>query len=185
MEFTSALKEEHGLIERILGVLTESAKKIQEKDGGDKFEPDSFRRGMDLIMDFGIKCHMKKEDILIYELKDRVKDITRVEHLLEEHNYIGMFVNSISRAIDVLSISGSEAERKKARLETLQNFREYSELVRHHMAMVDGELFPMCEDLLSDREKEKLLEKFEGVDDECAGMKEKAISEAVRLEGDA
>ncbi len=182
MEFTKALKGEHRLIERILATLTESAKKLQENDYGDKFEPKLFRRGMDLIMDFGIKCHMKKEDILISEIKDRAKDITVVEHLLEEHNYIGMFVNSISRAIDVLSISGSEAERRKARLETLQNFKEYSELVRHHIAMVDGEFFPLCEEILSDGEKEKLLEKFKEVEAGCTGMKKKAVSETGKLE---
>lgn len=183
MEVTKALKEEHRLIERVLATLTASAKKLHENDGGDEFEPDTFGRGMDLIMGFGIKCHMKKENILIAEINGRTGDMTRVEHLLEEHNYIGMFVNSISRAIDALSVSGSdEAEKRKARLETLQNFREYSELVRHHIAMVDGEFFPMCEELLSDEEKKKLLLLFEAVEKDCGGVGEKTASELERLE---
>ncbi len=189
MEFTKALKEEHRLIERILAALTSSAKQqlheCDDYDAAGKFDPKLFRQGMDLIMDFGIKCHMKKEDILISEINGRAeKDMAIVEHLLEEHNYIGMFVNSISRAIDVLSMGGSDDEEKRKRkLETLQNFTEYSELVRHHMSMVDCKLFPMCEKAFSDKEKKVLLEKFKEVDGACNRAKlGKTSSEVKKLE---
>lgn len=187
MEFTKALKAEHRLIERILAALTSSAKQqLHECDAEGRFDPKLFRCGMDLIMDFCIKCHMKKEDILIYEINGRAKKDMAivVEHLLEEHNYIGMFVNSISRAIDVLSMGGSGEEKRKGRLETLQNFMEYSELVRHHMSMVDGKLFPMCEKAFSDKEKKVLLEKFKEVDDACNRAKlGRTSSEVKKLEG--
>jgi len=189
MEFTKALKAEHMLIERILAALTSSAKQqLHECDAGnDRFDPKVFRCGMDLIMDFCIKCHMKKEDILISEINGRAeKDRAIVEHLLEEHNYIGMFVNSISRAIDVLSLMGGsgDEEKRKGRLETLQNFMEYSELVRHHMSMVDGKLFPMCEKAFSDKEKKVLLEKFKEVDGACNRAKlGRPLSEVKKLEG--
>lgn len=189
VEVTKRLKEEHRLIERILAALTSSAKQqLHECDDyadDDRFDPKLFRQGMDLIMDFGIKCHMKKEDILIYEINGRAKkDIAIVEHLLEEHNYIGMFMNSISRAIDVLSMGGSGEEKRKGRLETLRNFMEYSELVRHYMSMVDGKLFPMCEKAFSDKEKKVLLEKFKEVDGACNRAKlGRTSSEVKKLEG--
>lgn len=191
MEFTKALKAEHRLIERILAALTSSAKQqlheCDDYDAAGKFDPELFRCGMDLIMDFCIKCHMKKEDILIYEINGRAKKDMAivVEHLLEEHNYIGMFVNSISRAIDVLSMSGSgDEEKRKREIETLQNFTEYSELVRHHMSMVDSKLFPMCEKAFSDKEKEVLFEKFKEVDGVCNRAKPgRTSSEVKKLEG--
>lgn len=190
VEVTKHLKGEHRLIERILAALTSSAKQLHECDDyadDDRFDPKLFRRGLDLMMDFGIKCHMKKEDLLIYEINGRAKKDMAivVEHLLEEHNYIGMFVNSISRAIDVLSMGGSgDEEKRKGRLETLQNFTEYSELVRHHMSMVDGKLFPMCEKAFSDKEKKVLLEKFKEVDGACNRAKlERTSSEVKKLEG--
>ncbi len=181
MEVTKELKDEHRAIERVLAVLMASTEHLRKGRIVDRKIPDG---GADFFTGFVEKCHHKKEErVLFPAVKDRLTDpILTVDHLFYEHKQCVGLVKELAKATGTLYGKGSKRSRANAIIKVVETIRALSELMRHHIAMEDGEFFPMCEELLSEEEKEKVSQKFAQVEQEQEGGHEKYISLVGELE---
>lgn len=172
---TQELKDEHRVIERMLAVLMASTEHLRRGRIVDRKIPDG---GVDFFTDFVEKCHHKKEEgVLFPAVKGLITDPTlTTDHLIYEHKQGRSLVKELAKATGTLYGKGSKRSRANAIIKVVESIRALSELQRHHIAMEDGEFFPMCEDLLSDEEKEKVSQKFAQVEQEQEGVHEKYLS---------
>lgn len=177
---TQELKDEHRAIERMLAVLMASTEQLRKGKIVDRKIPDG---GVDFFTGFLEKCHHKKEEwVLFPEVGKRIKDLTLIAHLLQEHRQCRTLAKELAKATGTLYGNGSKRSRANAIIKVVETIRALSELLRHHIAMEDGEFFPMCEEILSEGEKEKVSQKFAQVEQEQEGVHEKYLSLIGELE---
>lgn len=177
---TQELKDEHRVIERLLAILLASAEPLRKGKPIDRRIVDG---GVDFITNFIENCHHKKEEgVLFPAVKSRVKDPTlTVDHLLEEHKDGKKLAKELAKAAKTFYGNGGKRTRANALIKVVENIRAFSELLRHHIAMEDGEFFPMCEEILSEAEKKTVSEKFKEVET-GNGVHEKYVSLIKELE---
>ncbi len=91
-------------------------------------------------------------------------------------------MKELAKATGTLYGNGSKRSRANAIIKVVETIRALSELLQHHIAMEDGEFFPMCEEILSDEEKGDVSQKFAQVEHEQKGVHEKYVSLVGELE---
>ncbi len=145
------LIEEHEIILKAVEVLKQATAKIKNKE---EIPGGFYERLLDIIANFADKCHHGKEETALFPLIEQ-KDADQAKSisvLLEEHQQGRRYIAGLREAL-----SGNEMQGK------IENADGYARLLILHIQRESG-LFPFWMEMLSDGEKEDLLEKFEEIE---------------------
>lgn len=173
---TEALKHDHRVIERVLGVVEKFA------EGSADVSLEVWSKAVDFIRGFADQCHhLKEERILFPALEERgiPRDGGPIGMMLMEHEEARGYVRSMVAA---LAQSGEDPEEAKVAL--LENARAYLRLLRQHILKEDEVLFNMADEVLTPEDQRKLLSEFEEHEAKeiGAGVHEKYLKIAKELE---
>lgn len=115
--------------------------------------------------------HRKEEDFLFPKMCQKNEMLTDgiIKELLENHSDFRTQIGKIRESLD-------RRDYKNADL----LLREYAENLLNHIAVENGELFHIAEELFSNEELEKIYFRFEDIDNEL-GLKEKEDMEKLHL----
>lgn len=159
------LKEEHNLIINALNIL-ESFTKLDLK----KVLVSDVKRLLEFFSQFADKCHHAKEEDLLFPLAEKKgiqKEGGPIGVMLIEHDEGRKLRKSMTAQTNNLN-------------KTFNRFRKSAEdfiiLLKGHIEKEDNVLYPMIDSILSEKEKEKLLEEFEKIEEKTGkGVHEKYV----------
>ena len=174
---TEALKQEHRIIEKVLGAL----EKLTQSRGD--IQLDLWEKAIDFIRNFADKCHHLKEEGLLFPALEEhgiPREGGPVGMMLFEHEEGRGYVKAM-----VTALSHAKQDPQAARTELFQNAGAYLHLLREHIAKEDQILFDMADSALTPEEQKKLLKEFDEHEERelGAGIHEKYLAIAKELEG--
>ena len=173
---TEALKQEHRIIERVLGAL----EKLTQSRGDIQLE--LWEKAIDFIRNFADKCHHLKEEGLLFPTLEEhgiPREGGPIGMMLFEHEEGRGYVRAMAAA---LSLAKRDPQAAKTTL--VENARAYLRLLREHIAKEDQVLFEMVDAALTPEEQKKLLKEFDEHEEKelGAGVHEKYLAIAKELE---
>ena len=160
MYASDILKGEHRVIERMLNVL--------RKILGKEIPIDTINKCLDFIKVFTDKCHHGKEEDILFpalEAKGIPREGGPIGIMLSEHEQGRRYVKAISEAIDLYRRCVEEARER-----IYENINSYINLLTQHIQKEDNILFPMANTVLNVEENRKIIEDFEGIEEERIGV---------------
>ncbi len=160
---TEQLKQDHQEIMRFLAVLEYIGKQIKE---GKVFPAELYFRFIDFMYDFINKCHHSKEEKYYFPIVENHGIATRgfIEKLLEDHEHGRHYIPNFEETAHRIE----SGDRAAADL-IPQIANNYVTLFRPHTLKEDNVLFKAAEQTLSSREKEKLHDQFEEIEEKQLG----------------
>lgn len=162
MKPTEELKDEHRLIERMLGIVASAADRV---DRGQEVDPELFRGAAEFFREFADKCHHAKEERLLFEKmveRGMPSESGPIAVMLHEHEDGRAHVRSIGEL-------AKEKQGESVRRELVRHLREYVDLLTQHIQKEDSILYPMADDLLTPEDIEFLEEGFREVEEKVVG----------------
>lgn len=158
MQATEMLKAEHGVIERVLDLLTKAVERVEAGQSlPEGFAPWS----VEFVRHFADHCHHGKEEDVLFPLLEQ-RGIPRqggpVGVMLAEHEQ----GRDCVRRMDEAAQQHDHAAFAKAAA-------EYVALLEQHITKENTVLFPMADRCISDEDDAKLVEQFEAVEREKGG----------------
>jgi hemerythrin-like domain-containing protein len=179
MKATDILIEEHRVIERVLTTLETGATLLE---AGQPVRPEFFLQAADFVKGFADGCHHQKEEGVLF--KAMVENGIPVEGgpigvMLSEHEMGRAYTRAMRAAAERF-----QAGDESARLDIVQNARNYTALLRQHIYKEDNVLFPMADRVLPPSQQENVWQGFETVEHEETGegVHEKYLALAEALE---
>lgn len=173
---TDALKADHRVIERVLGVL--------EKLTRSPAVPlEVWEKAVDFIRHFADRCHhLKEEKILFPALEGRGVPVQGgpIGMMLFEHEEGRAYVKGMLEALEF-----AKEDPQAATPALIENAGAYLRLLRQHINKEDDILFEMADEALTSEEQKNLLREFEEheMKEIGPGVHEKYLKIAEELEG--
>lgn len=165
MRPTEELRTEHRAIERMLAVLEEAARRLEE---GQRPPADLFRRAVDFVRNFADRCHHGKEEQNLFPRLEAA-GVPRAGGplgvMLHEHDLGREHVGAIAGAVDAYEAGDASAASTIAR-----HALAYVQLLRQHIDKEDNVLFPMADSVLSPQDQRELEAAFQRVEREVMGL---------------
>jgi hemerythrin-like domain-containing protein len=174
---TEDLMREHGVLDRILLVYEESARRMEVQQ---PFPVEALASGADLLRRFIGQYHEKlEEDFLFTRLEKANTLVPLVATLRRQHVAGRALTDTIVRVATAANIQ-NPAERAKL----LDAMRSFIRMYRPHAAREDTVLFPAFRKLVTEKELEALGEMFERTEHELFGSEgfEGIVKRVVELE---
>ena len=165
------LMQEHGVLERILLIYDETARRIEH---GEQADPKLAGDAAGIVKRFVEDYHEKLEEQFVFpRLQAAHRETGLVEVLLHQHQR-GREVTD-----DVIRRAGAAADPELARV-----LRSFVRMYRPHMAREDTVLFPAFRDVVGRAGYGELGEQFEDKEHELFGEHgfENTVAEVARLE---
>lgn len=152
-ETSKILSEEHENILTVVSALELEAGQLKDKQIDTAF----FTNVLDFIINYADRFHhAKEEDILFKEFNKCAEEgyvhCNPVGQMLSEHNEGRKYVRAMEAGLN---------EKNKNRLS--EGARGYIQLIREHIFKEDNILYPMADDVLSDKVQKAMLEKFKKI----------------------
>ncbi|MBS3113201.1 hemerythrin domain-containing protein [Candidatus Woesearchaeota archaeon] len=168
---TKILIEEHKHILKVVIALKKESKKIKS---GEKVNPKFFEKAIDFIKNYADKYHhAKEEEILFIELKkdDVQMHCNPMDQMLYEHeqgrDYVKMMVEGLKSNNPDLIMEGADG---------------YSTLLEEHIFKEDNILYPMADDVLTEKAQKMMLKQAQDVaEHKYKGASEKYLKLAEEL----
>jgi len=164
MKATADLKEEHGGVKVMLGIL---GKVCDGLEAGKGVDPQHLDQILEFLMVFVDRCHHSKEEGYLFPSLERAgvsKEGGPIGVMLLEHRKGREFVSGMNEAL-----AGVKRGERHAVALFVQNAREYGELLLMHIDKEDNVLYPMADALLSEDKDLELVKDFERVEEERVG----------------
>jgi hemerythrin-like domain-containing protein len=165
------LMQEHGVLERILLIYDEAARRIDAKES---FDLSVVKSSADIVKRFIENYHEKNEEQFVFpRLQAAAREVDLVTVLLLQHKR-GREVTD-----DILRRSAASATPELA-----QALRSFTRMYRPHAAREDTVLFPAFRDVMGRDAYRELGEQFEDKEHELIGEHgfENTVAEVARLE---
>ncbi|HVZ32293.1 MAG TPA: hemerythrin domain-containing protein [Polyangiaceae bacterium] len=165
------LMQEHGVLERILLIYDEAARRIDAKES---FDLSVVKSSADIVKRFIENYHEKNEEQFVFpRLQAAGREVDLVTVLLLQHKR-GREVTD-----DILRRSATSATPELA-----QALRSFTRMYRPHAAREDTVLFPAFRDVMGRDAYRELGEQFEDKEHELIGEHgfENTVAEVARLE---
>ncbi len=175
---TEALKQDHRVIEKVLGAL----EWLNEHSGVHSME--TWKKTVDFIRNFADRCHHLKEEKLFFPaLEERgiPNEGGPIGMMLMEHEEGRGYVRAMAAALD-----GWEKGQEASQAVVIENARAYVRLLREHIQKENEILFHMADEVLTQGDQELLLRQFEEREAKeiGTGVYEKYLKIAEELEND-
>lgn len=158
------LEEEHKNILKLIEILE---RKITDISNEKKINKEFLEKSIYFIRNYADKIHhAKEEDILFVEFEKNLANAhcNPVQQMLVEHN-IGR--DAIKKA--------EEGIKEKNNKKVIAGFEEYINLLKEHIFKEDNILYPMCDEVIDDKTKKKMLEDFKKADKRSEKEREKCL----------
>ncbi len=175
MKPTDVLKHEHRIIERMLKVLERACEKFER---GEAVPLSIFHEGVNFVRTFADQCHHRKEENTLFPVLEQ-NGIPRegpIGVMLVEHDQGRGYIRELSNALQQLEKGDASAKQK-----VLDNTRAYIQLLNGHIWKEDNVLFMMADQVLSEADQERLMEKFEEVEKEMGEGTHQAFEQKVAI----
>jgi len=160
---TEDLMREHGLLNRILLIYEEIARRLDNNETPLK----ALGQAASIIQDFIENYHEKLEENYLFPLFEKnKKHVPLIKTLRQQHTAgraITAKLKDIAQSEDILD--------KKTKKYAITLIKKFVRMYRPHEAQEDTILFPEVRSLISKKEFEKLSEKFEDMEHELFGKK--------------
>ena len=181
---TDILKNDHRVIERVLGALEMGAARLRS---GHPVRPGFFLDAADFIRSFADGWHHSKEERVLFPemiASGLPDDGGPIAVMLSDHERGRQLAAGMREAAEQLAGGDGSAVDGLAR-----NSEEYVALMREHIAKEDGVLFPMADQMYPAAEQEALAEAFgriereevgDAVHQRYLGVAEALVAEAAR-----
>jgi len=154
MKFIQILKKEH---ENILKLADAMEKECEVIASGKKINKKFFEEAVWFIKNYADKFHHSKEEEILF--KEMLNDSAQknlhcnpIEQMLYEHNLGRNFVKDLENGL-----------KTKNKEKIIENAKAYAQLIRDHIFKEDNILYPMAENILNNKTKKLILEKFEKI----------------------
>jgi hemerythrin-like domain-containing protein len=165
MSATDILRKEHDAILKMLDATDAVGQKLVL---GEKVTPDTLNGILEFFRLFADRCHHCKEEDLLFPLLEK-KGIPRsggpIGVMLSEHDHGRELVHEMDLASTHFPDSSGVSHLRWA-----QAAAEYTALLREHIAKENTVLFPVAENLLTNKEQEWLAREFERIEIEKMGV---------------
>ncbi|MFN3476407.1 MAG: DUF2249 domain-containing protein [Candidatus Methylomirabilales bacterium] len=175
---TEALKHDHRVIERVLGVLERALFRLEQ---GGAAERELFGKALEFFRGFADSCHHHKEEqVLFPRLAERGIPVEGgpVGVMLYEHEEGRRYLRGLAEGVALL-----DRDPERARQLILENGKGYSGLLRAHIQKEDQVLFPLADGVLTPGEQRELIHRFEEVEHHLGeGVHERFMHLAEELE---
>ncbi len=164
MESTRVLKEEHGGVKIMLGILDKVSGRLES---GQPVPREDLDRILEFLKVFVDRCHHAKEEEFLFPALERAGvpgDSGPVAVMLSEHEMGRKFVRGMADAA-----AGAGRGDRGAAQRFVHHARGYAELLHSHIWKEDEVLFPMADETLDEATDRGLVEEFEKVEEERVG----------------
>jgi hemerythrin-like domain-containing protein len=159
---TEDLMREHGVLRRTLLVYEEAARRLQ---AGDASVLDAVAGAASLVRRFVEGYHEKLEETFVFPTLEKAGKLVELTTVLRVQHGAG-------RKVTDAILEGARAGRAAgagARRALLADIGRFLRMYRPHAAWEDTELFPVYRGLFSERELDKLGDKFEEQEHQLLG----------------
>ncbi len=157
------LMHEHRVIERMLKVLTAASNKAEAGE----VDEELFERAIDFIRTFADRCHHAKEEETFYPLIEQrgiPKEGGPIGMMLQEHDMGRDYVRGMDEALRKFK----DGDKSQAGVIS-RNAAGYINLLSQHIQKEDNILYPMGNRVISDSDREALIERFEELEEKEIG----------------
>lgn len=164
MKSTDVLKEEHGGVKIMLGIL---GKVCDRLGSGQAVPAGDLDRLLEFLKVFVDRCHHAKEEDFLFPALERAgiqREGGPIGVMLSEHVQGREFIRGMSDAAEGCRNGDRDAVERFT-----FNARGYTELLLAHIEKEDEILYPLADRLLNDAADEKMVEEFERVEEERVG----------------
>jgi hemerythrin-like domain-containing protein len=161
---TEQLKEEHQGIQLMLKILE---KVCQRLESGERVDTGHLEKILEFIRVFADQCHHGKEEDFLFPEMEKAgipKEGGPIGVMLLEHGKGRDYVRGMNEAMEAYKKNEAKASSK-----FVENARNYVALLTQHIDKENNVFFPWGERVLSEKQKEKLLEDFEKLEHERIG----------------
>jgi hemerythrin-like domain-containing protein len=165
------LMQEHGVLERILLLYDEAARRIEVQEAVD---PTLIKSAAEIVQRFIASYHEKNEERFVFpRLQAAGREVDLVAVLLRQHQRGREVTDEIVRRAG----SGASAELARA-------LRSFARMYRPHAAREDTVLFPAFRSVVGRKGYHELGEQFEQDEHELFGEKgfENVVTDVAKLE---
>ncbi|HYL09581.1 MAG TPA: hemerythrin domain-containing protein [Candidatus Acidoferrales bacterium] len=174
---TEDLMREHGVLDRVLLIYEEVARRIAEKN---MFDPKLVAKSAQVVRDFIENYHEKDEEEFLFPRFEKAGKLVDLVTVLREQHIAGRRVTDAIEGLATLSSLKSEPGRRRL----LQNIHTFLRMYRPHAAREDTVLFPAFRSVVSPQEYDAIGEEMEKKEQQLfAGDGfEKAIDQVAKIE---
>ena len=159
---TEELMEEHRVIEKMLGVMSKAADRLERSE---QVEASMFADAADFLRNFADMCHHGKEEKLLFKKmveRGMPSGSGPIAVLLHEHEDGRAHVRAISKLAEK-PLDGYVVK------ELANHTRSYVELLSQHIQKEDKVLYPIADELLTKADQKELQVGFEEVEEKIMG----------------
>lgn len=166
------LMQEHGVVERVLLIYDEAARRIEQRE---TFDAGVLANAADIVARFVHDYHEKNEERVVFPKLEAAHRLAELVGVLRQQHQRG---RALTESIGRLARAGSPGS------ELSQALRAFARMYRPHAAREDTELFPAFRDLLGDSAYRELGEQFEDEEHQHFGERgfEKTVAKVADLE---
>lgn len=180
MTATTELRSEHNHILAMIACLRAACAAAEQ---GDRFDGESFRKGLDFIRNYADAWHHAKEEDLLFpalEVAGMPRDGGPVAVMLHEHVLGRTYVRQIAEHLEAAT-SGDE----EARATVLRFTLAYADLLTQHIQKENNILFNMADQFLDAEEHARLEQEYKttipsGANAETGGYYEEMVAALCR-----
>jgi hemerythrin-like domain-containing protein len=161
---TEILSHEHRIIEQVLACLERMTQKFALER---RLDAQSAREAVDFFRTFADRCHHGKEEAHLFpamEAAGSPRQCGPTAVMLREHELGRLHVREMAAAIDAAAAGDAGALGR-----FVEHARAYVELLREHIQKEDHCLFPMANQLFTEKDQEGLMAAFGKVEAEEMG----------------
>ncbi len=161
---SEVLREEHVVIEHLLGVLDGMAEHLDEKEPVPGKDLDAI---LEVAVNFADKCHHAKEEKALFPLleKHSPEEGKLLAHRLHgDHEAFRHLMGQMREEVPKVGARDPAATRMFAK-----NARTYTSLLREHIAQETEKLLPLMDRAIPPADSERLAEEFERIEREEVG----------------
>jgi hemerythrin-like domain-containing protein len=166
MNSTKILKDEHRLIEKVIGALEKMVSSTKE---GADFDLERLKKILQFSKTFVDWCHHGKEEDCLFPCLEK-RGVPReggpIGIMLEEHEQGRALVRQMGEHIDQIE-SGQSAEFPDNHLISLCD--EYVQLLQQHIYKEDNILFNLADQSLTEEDEKEILKDYDQVEMEKVG----------------
>lgn len=174
---TEDLMREHGVLDRVLLIYEEVARRIAEKN---VFDPKLLAKSAQVVRDFIENYHEKDEEEFLFPRFEKAGKLVDLVTVLREQHIAGRRVTDAIENLATLASLKTEPGRRRL----LQNIHTFLRMYRPHAAREDTVLFPAFRSIVSPQEYDAIGEEMEKKEQQLfAGDGfEKAIDQVAKIE---
>ncbi len=159
------LMREHGLLNRVLLIYEESARRIQAKP--QEFNPDVLVNSANIIKHFIEEYHEKLEEDHLFPRFTKAHKLADLVATLRAQHAAGRVLTQTILDVSSVRVRPLTAANERERL--LDAIRQFIRMYRPHEAREDTILFPALHEIMSRHEYDALGEDFERKEHEMFG----------------